>query len=219
MLPVMKFLRTNIRASRMGKKDPRVDAYIARSADFAKPILRHIRNLVHAGCPDVDETIKWGFPHFEYKGVLCSMASFKAHCAFGFWKGSLLFDTKAPGGNGEEAMGQFGRITSLSDLPGEKAFIGYVKKAAKLNDEGVRLPARTRSRERKPLVIPSYFKAALGKNRNALAAFEDFSYSHRKEYVEWVSEAKTEETRQRRMQTAIEWMAEGKERNWKYAGK
>src|SRR2546427_1688735 len=119
----------------MGKKDPRIDAYITKSADFAKPILNHIRKLVHATCPDVEETLKWGFPHFMYKGILCSIASFKNHCAFGFWKGKMILGKD--GEKDEEAMGQFGKITAISDLPEEETLIQYIKEAIKLNQAGV----------------------------------------------------------------------------------
>ncbi len=202
----------------MGKKDPRIDAYIAKSADFAKPVLRHLRKVVHAGCPDVEETLKWGFPHFMYKGMLCSMASFKGHCTFGFWKEVLLKEKRGTLAKVDEpAMGQFGRITAVADLPSEKALVRYVKGAAALNDQGVRAPAR--SKAKKPLAVPAYFMAALRKNKKAFATFEGFSPSNKKEYVEWVTEAKAEETRQRRLATAVAWMAAGKVRNWKYIGK
>ncbi len=201
----------------MGKRDPKIDAYIARSADFAKPILNHIRALVHAACPDVEETMKWSFPHFDYKGMFCSMAAFKQHCSFGFWKGALIFNQKKGSGlDDEEGMGQFGRITRISELPNEKALIGYIRKAVRLNEAGIKLPARPRAKEKKELVVPAEFMAALKKNKKALAAFENFSYSHKKEYVEWITEAKREETRKQRLVTAIDWMAEGKPRNWKY---
>jgi uncharacterized protein YdeI (YjbR/CyaY-like superfamily) len=201
----------------MPTRDPRVDAYIAKSAEFARPILKHIRKLVHVGCPDVMETMKWSFPHFDYKGMLCSMAAFKQHCTFGFWKGALIFDQgKGLAGKTEEAMGQFGRITALSDLPSDEALLGYVQKAVQLNDDGVKLPARSKPSTKKPLVVPVDLAAALKKNPEAQATFGDFSPSHRKEYVEWITEAKHEETRARRLATAIEWMAKGKPRNWKY---
>lgn len=193
-------------------KDPRVDAYIAKSADFATPILNHIRKLVHAACPQVQETMKWSFPHFEYKGVLCSMAAFKNHCALGFWKGELFL----PKGKQDEAMGSFGRITRLSDLPSDKVLSGYIKEAVKLNEAGTKVPSRSKPKERKPLVIPNYFMAAMKKNKKALSTFEDFSYSHKKDYVEWVTGAKTEQTRDKRLATTVEWLTEGKSRNWKY---
>ena len=201
----------------MGAKDSRIDAYIAKSADFAKPILKHIRTLVHAGCPQVEETLKWGFPHFMHKGILCSMAAFKQHCAFGFWKQSLILG-ESNGGKKSEAMGQFGRLQGLSDLPSKKVLLGYIKKAAELNDAGVKAPYRKNKTVKKPpLVVPSYFKAALKKSKKASTTFENFSPSHKREYVEWITEAKTAETRERRLATAIEWMAEGKPRHWKYA--
>jgi uncharacterized protein YdeI (YjbR/CyaY-like superfamily) len=197
----------------MGKKDPRIDAYIARTADFAKPILNHLRRLVHEACPEVEETLKWNFPHFLHQGMLCGMAAFKAHCTFGFWKGALIV---AQNKNGEEAMGQFGRITSLSDLPSEKILIGYIKQAIHLNEAGIKVPARSKPEKKKELIVPDYFMAALKKNKKALESFENFSYSHKREYVEWITEAKREETRTKRMETALEWLAKGKARHWKY---
>jgi uncharacterized protein YdeI (YjbR/CyaY-like superfamily) len=200
----------------MGKRDARVDAYIAKSADFAKPILRHIRDLVHAACPEVVETLKWSFPHFVHKGMLCHMAAFKEHCKFGFWKRALIFKGKGPDESGNQAAGRFGRITAISDLPGAKVLTGYIKEAARLNEAGVKLPPKTRPKERKPLVIPAALKQALKGSKKAQTAFENFSYSHKKEYVEWIAEARTEQTRMRRLETAIEWMGDGKSRNWKY---
>lgn len=202
----------------MGKKDPRIDAYIAKSADFAKPILDHLRELVHAGCPEVEETLKWGVPHFVYKGILASMASFKSHCAFGFWKGSLILPNEISTSE-ERAMGQFGRITRIADLPPREVLIGYVEKAARLNEAGVKSPKRSKPNEPKELEIPDYFLAALQQNQQALATFESFNYSNKKDYVEWITEAKSEATRQNRLATAVEWMAEGKVRNWKYLRK
>jgi len=199
----------------MGTRDKRVDAYIAKSAAFAQPILRELREIVHQGCPDVQETMKWSMPHFDYKGMLCGMAAFKQHCTLGFWKSKLLFDGKDE--QSREAMGQFGRITSLKDLPPKRVLIGYVRKAAELNEQGVKVPTKPKPlSERKELLVPAYFTAALKKNKRALATFEAFPYSHKKEYVEWVTEAKTDDTRRRRLATAVEWLAEGKSRNWKY---
>ena len=200
----------------MGTRDPRVDAYIGRAQPFAQPILRHIRRVVHAARPDVQETMKWSFPHFDYKGIFCAMAGFKAHCTFGFWKGALLRDrVKGVPSGGEKAMGQFGRITALSDLPGEKTLVRIVQAAAKLNDDKVAVP-RSKPKPKPPIKVPPYFSAALTKNKKAAAAFEAFPPSHRREYLEWVTEAKTEETRNKRLATAVEWIAEGKGRNWKY---
>lgn len=203
----------------MGKKEPRVDAYIANAQEFAKPILSHLRALVHQACPEVEEKIKWGFPHFDYKGMLCSMAAFKKHCTFGFWKGSLLPDPRGlMAKTGETAMGHFGRISALSDLPADEVIIACIQEATRLNDDGVKAPAGPK-KPRKALEIPDYFIAAIRQNPKALATFESFSYSHKKEYVEWVTEAKTEATRAKRLQTTIEWLAEGKIRNWKYVKK
>ncbi|HEX8850387.1 MAG TPA: YdeI/OmpD-associated family protein [Gemmatimonadaceae bacterium] len=199
----------------MGTRDPRIDAYIAKSADFAQPILEHIRDVVHAACPTVEETMKWSFPHFMYNGMLCSMAAFKQHCSLGFWKGALLFDSARD----REAMGQFGRITKIADLPPKKELMAYVKKAMKLNDEGAKVPRIRKpglSRRAVPTEPPADLVAALEKNAKARATFEGFPPSHRREYIEWITEAKREETRQKRLAQTIEWLAEGKQRNWKY---
>jgi uncharacterized protein YdeI (YjbR/CyaY-like superfamily) len=198
----------------MGTRDDRVDAYIAKAAEFARPILNHLRETIHGACPDVVETMKWSFPHFEYKGLLCSMASFKEHCAFGFWKGSLIVE-KGDGPD-EPAMGQFGRITKLSDLPSKKVLIGYIKQAMKLNEDGVKSPTRSKPKVSRELVVPDDLASALQANAAALATFEKFNPSNKREYVDWISEAKTQATRSRRLEQAIEWMAEGKPRNWKY---
>lgn len=200
----------------MGSRDPRIDEYIGRAADFAKPILEYLREIVHAACPEVEETMKWSFPHFEYRGVLCSMAAFKSHCAFGFWKGSLVLDEKS---RSDDAMGQMGRITSIDDLPPRRELMRLVKEAAKLNEQGVKVP-RKRVRGAKPEPeVPADLAKALAASRPARAAFEKFAPSHRREYIEWITEAKGEATRERRLQQAVEWIAEGKSRNWKYERK
>lgn len=196
----------------MGKKDSRVTEYIDRSADFAKPILSHFRDLVHRACPETEEEMKWSFPHFSYKGILCSMASFKQHCAIGFWKGSLILGKEA----NRDAMGQMGRITSLADLPSDKKLIEYIRKAAELNDTGLKVARPVSKRPQQKLNVPQDLLSALKKNRKAQSSFDAFSPSHKREYVEWITEAKTDATRQKRLATAIEWMAEGKSRNWKY---
>jgi uncharacterized protein YdeI (YjbR/CyaY-like superfamily) len=201
----------------MAKKDPRVDAYIAKAAPFAQPILKRVRQVVHDACPEVEETMKWSVPHFDYRGeMMCAMAAFKAHCGVNFWKGALVVGST---GKEKDAAGQLGRIASLDDLPSDRTLAGYVKKAMKLNEEGVKNPSRVRATAPKPVVVPDYLKAALKKNKKALAAFEAFPPSHKREYVEWITEAKGEETRLRRMATALEWIAEGKSRNWKYERK
>lgn len=202
----------------LAKKDPRVDAYIAKSQEFAKPILKLIRETVHKACPAVEEKIKWGFPHFDYKGMLCSMAAFKQHCAFTFWKASLMRDPgKILDVNRENAMGHFGKIVSIKNLPAEKIFIRYIKEAVKLNDGDIKLPGKSKSKEKKELAVPDYFIKSLKKNKKAFEAFNNFSYSNKKEYVNWIIEAKTDETRNKRIATTLEWLAEGKSRNWKYA--
>ena len=198
----------------MGKKDKRVDEYIAKCADFAKPILNHIRGLVHKAVPDVEETMKWSFPHFDYLGeMMFSMASFKEHMAMGFWKVSIMKDPDKilhP----DVAMGNFGRIKSIKDLPADKIIIKYLKEAARLNEEGIKVKKVVAPK--KELETPDYFIKALNKNKTAKKVFDEFSYSKKKEYVEWITEAKTEATRDKRLETAIEWIAEGKSRNWKY---
>ena len=202
----------------MAKKIKEIDAYINKSADFAKPILIHIREMVHDECPDVQEKIKWNFPHFDYKNeMMCSMAAFKQHAVMGFWKASLMKDKALlEMARSEEAMGHLGKITSLKDLPSDKKLKAYIKEAMELTDYGIKLPAKPKSIEKKEIIIPGYFKKALNKNKKALLAFENYSYSHKKEYVQWITEAKTEETRNKRMATAIEWIAEGKSRHWRY---
>lgn len=204
----------------MGKKDPRIDAYIEKSKDFAKPILKHIRELVHKAVPDTAETMKWSFPHFDYlEEMMFGMAAFKEHMAIGFWKGSIMNDPdKILDVGREQAMGHFGRITSMKDLPSDKIMIKYIKEAARLNKEGIKLPPKkkTSPKEKKELVVPDYLTKALNKNKPAKKVFDEFSYSKKKEYIEWLTEAKTEATRDKRLEQAIEWIAEGKSRNWKY---
>ncbi len=197
----------------MPKRDARVDAYIAKSAGFARPVLEHLRETVHAACPDVEETIRWGFPHFDAGGMLCSMASFKAHCAFGFWKGALLFGESA---KGREAMGQFGRIASISDLPPKRELVRLVRAARKLNEEGAVVPKPKAKAPKPPVEVPADLAGALRKDARARATFDRLPPSHRRDYVDWIVGAKRDETRQRRVAQAVAWLAEGKSRNWKY---
>ncbi|KIC96426.1 hypothetical protein OI18_01425 [Flavihumibacter solisilvae] len=198
-------------------KDPRIDAYIAKAADFAKPILEHIRMIVHKACPEVTETLKWSMPHFDYKGeMMCSMAAFKGHCVMGFWKASLMKDPMLmDNAASETSMGHLGRITSLKDLPQDKKLVAFIKEAMELNDKGIKV-AKKPAAEKKELEIPEELLSALKKNRKARETFEAFSYSHKKEYVEWIAEAKTEPTREKRLIQTIEWLGEGKSRNWKF---
>jgi uncharacterized protein YdeI (YjbR/CyaY-like superfamily) len=203
----------------MNHTDPRVDNYIIKSADFAVPILVYLRELVHASCPEVRETMKWSFPHFEYKGsILCSMASFKYHCAFGFWYGSLLTDPHKLLATGEErnSMGSLGKIKSISDLPAAEHLTAFIAEVMQLIDVGTKVKKEEKPKEVKELVVPAYMLDALNDNPKALRTFDNFSYSQKKEYVEWLEDAKTEATRNKRLATAVGWMEEGKIRNWKY---
>ncbi len=196
----------------MGKRDAKIDDYVAKSADFARPILTHLRELIHKGCPEVEETLKWRNPSFMYKGLLCGMAAFKEHCVLGFWKDALLFGKDNPSA---KSSGIPDRITKVNELPPDKVLLGYIKEAARLNDKGIKVP-KAQPKSRKELVAPANLVAALEKNKRALSTFEGFSYSHKKEYIEWITEAKREETRIQRLATAVAWIAEGKSRNWKY---
>jgi uncharacterized protein YdeI (YjbR/CyaY-like superfamily) len=194
----------------MGTTDPRVDAYIASSAEFARPVLHHLREVVHATSPEIEEAMRWRFPHFMYKGILCSMAAFKQHCAFGFWHDDIVSrpaDAKA--------MGHFGRITSLADLPPREVLTGYVRRAMQLKDAREKTPKVPVGPKNYP-AMPEVFRRALARRPEARAAFAKFSPSHQREYVDWITGAKREDTRDRRIGTAVEWIAEGKTRNWKY---
>jgi len=193
------------------------DAYIEKSAEFAQPILKEIRALVHAVCPEVEETIKWGMPTFMYKkAILCSMASFKNHCSFSFWLGGVMDDpNEILQRVGDSGMGQLGKITSINDLPDFEVLKKYIIHAMDLTDRGVKI--RKVEKEKVEIEIPPAFQVALNQNDKAKASFEHFSPSHRKEYIQWITEAKTEGTRDKRIATAIEWLSEGKSRNWKYA--
>jgi uncharacterized protein YdeI (YjbR/CyaY-like superfamily) len=197
----------------MPTKDPRIDAYIAKAAPFAQPILTHYRALVHKACPEVEERIKWGVPHFDYNGgMMTAMASFKAHASIGFWLGKeVLGDSYKPG----ESFGHLGRLTSVKDLPAAAKMTAFIKKAMKLNDQGVKMK-RPVKKAKPPLKMPRDLSAALAANKKATATWEAFAPSHKREYVEWITEAKSDETRDRRLEQAIEWIAEGKQRNWKY---
>jgi uncharacterized protein YdeI (YjbR/CyaY-like superfamily) len=196
----------------MARTSPEIDAYISRAAPFARPILKRIRGAFHRGCPDLEERLKWGSPSFEYKGLMGGMAAFTKHVAWGFWRQDELADPHRV--FKDEGMFGGGKITDVAQLPAEKVLVAYVKAAAKLNDAGPRKkPAR---KPKPPVKVPPYFLEALRSSKKALATFEDLSPSHRREYVEWITEAKQEATRERRIATALEWLAEGKTRNWKY---
>lgn len=197
----------------MPKTDPFVDSYIDRAEEFARPVLRHLRSLVHEVCPDVEEAKKWSFPHFGYKGdMLCHMAAFKEHCAFGFWKESLLESAEFPEKN---AMGSFGKIRSLGDLPSDDVIRRLLTEAMRLNELGIKVK-KAPPAEKKELVVPDVLLEALARNEKAAETFDNFPPSCKREYAEWIAEAKTEATRDKRLATTIEWLSEGKRRNWKY---
>jgi len=201
---------------------PKVDAYLEKVQPFALPIMEHLRDLVHKGCPEVEETIKWSRPFFEHRGViLCNMSAFKEHCSFGFWGeeiGAVLREAKVLQ---EDGMGSLGRITDLKDLPSDKRMLGWIRQAAGFIDRGeYTSPIAARNKVVKapktPLAIAPEFATALQKNKRATAAFAEFSPSCKREYAEWIADAKRPETRNKRIATAIDWIAEGKQRNWKY---
>lgn len=197
----------------MSHTDPRVDKYIEKSVDFARPILEHLRSLVHKTCPETKEAIKWSFPVFDYQGkILCNMAAHKAHCSFGFWLAPIMDDPDDI--LTTEGMGNLGKIQRMADLPSDKVLTKYIRQAMRLTEEGKTIPRAQGSA--KDLDIPIYLTQALNGNKAALETFENFSYSNKKDYVEWLTEAKTEATREKRLATTLEWLAEGKVRNWKY---
>lgn len=191
-------------------KNPKVDEYIANSKEFAQPILKKLRALVHQAHPDIEETIKWGMPIFEYKGILFNMASFKQHCAFGFWKQKLI---KGLDGS-EDGMGSLGKLKSLDDLPSDEILLMLMKEAILLNEKGIQLPKV--APQKIELEVPQELTESLEKQPKAKDVFENFSPSHRKEYIMWIVEAKQEATKQKRIAQTIEWLNEDKKRNWKY---
>jgi uncharacterized protein YdeI (YjbR/CyaY-like superfamily) len=196
------------------KRDPRVDRYIAEAEPFARPVLQHLRKLVHQGCPEAEEALKWSSPFFMYRGkILCFTAAFKAHLAFGFW-GPAMKKIIAADGHAKDGLGLLGRITSRADLPSDKVLLGYIRTARKLHDTG--LAVRPKPKAKPALPVPADLAAALKRSKKAAAAWADFSPSARREYTEWITEAKRPETREARLLTTIEWTAEGKQRNWKY---
>jgi len=204
------------------KLNSRVDAYLAKSQPFAQPILAHLRELIHKACPEVEETIKWSRPFFEYRGaILCNISAFKQHCSFGFWGeeiGAVLRDAQALRG---DAMGSLGRIARIQDLPPDKLMLDWIRQAAEFVASGqYTSPIAARHRvvkaPKQPQEMPHELASALKMNKKAAAVFATFSPSCKREYVEWIADAKRPETRDKRIATAIEWIAEGKQRNWKY---
>lgn len=199
-----------------GVRSPAVDAYVAQAPEFARPILEKIRAAFHAGCPELEERIKWGVPSFEYKGLLGGMAAFKRHVAFGFWKSRLMKDFEATFGRAAGASVMRARVESPKDLPPRKVLVTMVKAAKRLNDEGIKEPKLARVQSRIRVSVPADLKAALAKAPRARAFYEGLAPSHRRDYVEWITAAKRPETRARRVVTTLEWLESGKRRNWKY---
>jgi len=201
----------------MEQYDPRVDAYIAKSAPFAQPILNHLRQLVHSVSPLLTETMKWGFPFFDYKGSVCQMAAFKEHMGFGFWKQRQLNDPGKLIKEEDGTAGSFGKITRLSDLPADEILIDFIHQAINLNEPENKKPTvKKETAPKVPIEMPADFSNLLAANPKALEVYYNFSPSAKREYLEWIVDAKSDATRQKRMETAVEWISEGKSRNWKY---
>jgi len=197
----------------MSSHDPRIDAYIAKSAEYAKPILEHLRAVVHAACPEVEESLKWSMPFFSYNDApMCMMAAFKQHCGFGFW-----LSRQVVGDTAEDGMGQFGKLVSLKDLPSRKELTAHIRKAMLLNEAGVKL-ARPKAAAKPAPTLPDDLAALFAQKQHATArkTYAAFGPGAQREYVDWIDEAKTDATRQKRIATTLEWLAEGKRRNWKY---
>jgi uncharacterized protein YdeI (YjbR/CyaY-like superfamily) len=195
-------------------RDPRIDAYIGKAAPFARPVLLHLRELVHATVPGVEETVKWGMPHFTYKTKnVAGMSAFKAHCAF-----IVHGDGRQDAGQKDgEGMGGYGKIAGMADLPADAALADALKKAvASIETRGTALKPATPAAAKAEIPVPQDFAAALRESPPASATFDGLAPSHRREYLDWITEAKREETRGKRIATALEWLAEGKRRNWKY---
>lgn len=198
--------------------DPRVDAYIAKAAPFAQPVMEHLRGLVHKACTGVEETMKWSMPFFVYRGqIVAHMAAFKAHCSFGVWGKEIVAAMREDGLAVKGGMGEFGKISSLKDLPKDSVVLGYLRQAAALVEDGAKtFPKRGTKKAKPEAEVPAELAAALKKNKTAAKVFREASPGFRRDYVEWVADAKREETKVKRVAQAVEWMAEGKARNWKY---
>ena len=193
-------------------RDPRIDAYIANAPAFAQKILSHVRERVQAAAPEAEETIKWSAPAFTVDGkILLVMASFKAHAALNFWRGQEVGDGSPKAG----AMGQFGRLTSLADLPSDDELDAIIREAAALAKTAP-APRKTKNAPRPAPELHPEFAAALAKAPKAKAVLDDFPPSAQRDYFEWIGEAKQDATRQKRIATAVEWLTEGERRHWKY---
>jgi uncharacterized protein YdeI (YjbR/CyaY-like superfamily) len=195
-----------------------VDAYINKAAEFAKPILEYLRELVHAGAPGVVEEMKWSRPFFVYEGVILgNMAAFKAHCSFGLWGSEVGAVLEKEGAAQDNGMGTFGKVASIKDLPPRAKLVGYVSVAAKAIADGERTKAWSRPKVVKAEAeVPEALAAALKKNKAAAKKFGSMTPGCKREYCQWIAEAKRDETREKRVATAVEWITEGKSRNWKY---
>lgn len=192
--------------------DPRIDAYIVKAPPFAQPILSHVRARVHAAAPEAQETMKWSAPSFTVDGkILLMMAAFKAHAALNFWRGQEIGDKQPKAG----AMGQFGKLTSIDDLPSDRELDALIREAADLAKTAP-APRKTKGEPKTAPQIHPDFAKALAASPKAKAVLDDFSPSARRDYLEWISEAKQDATRAKRIATAVEWLAEGKKRHWKY---
>jgi uncharacterized protein YdeI (YjbR/CyaY-like superfamily) len=202
----------------MGKRTPAVDVYIAEAPAYSRPILEKLRDSFHAGCPAIEERLKWGMPSFEYKGLLGGMAAFKKHVTFGFWKSKLMEEfTRNHPYEGQPRGGMMGaKVETTADLPPKKVLVSYVKEAKRLNDDGIKEPRAPRPKAPLRVVVPPDLKQALARNKKAQSTFDAFPPSCRREYVEWITEAKRAETRVKRLATTVEWLSQGKRRNWKY---
>jgi uncharacterized protein YdeI (YjbR/CyaY-like superfamily) len=200
----------------MGNRSAEVTAYIAKSPEYARPILVKLRDAFHAGCPEIEECLKWGMPSFEYKGLLGGMAAFKQHVTFGFWKSRLMEDFHRIQ-TGEPRAGMMGaRVESVAELPSNKVLVTYVKEAKRLNDEGIKEPKAARKKTPARLTVPADLAAALAGNAKAKKHFDAFPPSARREYTEWITEAVRPQTREQRLKTAVQWLSQGKRRHWKY---
>ena len=193
-------------------RDPRIDAYIAKAAPFARPILEHVRARVHAVVPSVEETLKWSAPGFTLDGkILLMMAAFKAHAALNFWRGQEIRGSEASG----DAMGQFGKLTFVNDLPPDAQFDELIREAARLAATAP-APRKTKHEPKSAPNLHPEFAAALKSNPKAKATLDSFPPSAQRDYLEWIADAKQDSTRAKRIATAVEWLAEGKRRHWKY---
>ena len=208
----------------MAQRDPRIDAYIARQAAFAQPILQHVREVVHEACPGVEETLKWNAPAFVHAGgILCMMAAFKQHASFGYWKHAMvvgegqLLDGRMREDQPRDGMGSYGKLTSIEDLPARKQLLADIRKAMQLNEDGVKTPAARKAKS--PAEMPADLAAALADHARAKATFDNLPPGQQREYVDWIMQAKRDTTRQARLRQAVEWLGEGKRRNWKYEGR